>query len=154
MIPSLQERELMTSSVTGRNGKVRHNSLNQSDCPPPLRPTRTNNNAFVWGCTPLVRSYTHTQTHTDQSTAFYDFLDSHREGWEKQCFTSRTASTRKKHNATVWKCAFLQATWLWVYVFTSRPGHMTAAAPFAPLSKPEPLLIVGERSHGLAFLSG
>lgn len=67
MISGSQEAEshsaaVMTSSVTGRMGKVRHNSLNQSDGPPPLRPPHTNNNAFVCGCTPLARSHTHTHT--------------------------------------------------------------------------------------------
>lgn len=37
---------VMTSSVTRRMGKVRHNTLNQSDGPPPLRPPQTNNGAL------------------------------------------------------------------------------------------------------------
>lgn len=38
-------------------------------------------------------------------------------------------------------------------VLASRPGHMTAAAPSLPSSKPAPLLLVGERLHWVAFLS-
>lgn len=58
----------MTSLVTGRMVKVRHNGLNQSECLPPLRPPISNNDAFVWGCTPLVCSQTHTQANVGHPT--------------------------------------------------------------------------------------
>lgn len=147
---STREREshCMTSSVTGRMGKVRHNSLNQSDCPPPLRPPHTNNNAFVSGCTPLARSHTphttHHTPHTNKSKASYTFSDSQKQARAAlHCITDRMNANKtlpetervfyfSERPACVCTCPC---------VLPSSPGHMTAAAPSPPCLNRHPSLL-------------
>lgn len=134
----------MTSWVTGRMDKVRHNSLNQSDCLPPLRPPLTNNDAFVWGCTPLVCSQTHIRRPT------WGILHVLRQAQKELGEGEQRINTAR---VKVWVLSNNPALCVFLSVYASyRPGHMTGAAPLAPSSKPAPLLAVGERSHGVAFL--
>lgn len=144
----------MTSTVTERMGKVRHNSLNQSDCrlpSGPLAPTITP--LYEAALHSRVCTHTHTQTKAQHPTL-------------SQTVTKRedgrsSAPHLQLHQcilnyARIRECVLQLTTWLCVYVsvcvFFQARAH-DCSCPLAPLSKPAPLLVVGERSHGVAFLS-
>lgn len=135
----------MTSWVTGRMDKVRHNSLNQSDCLPPLRPPLTNNDAFVWGCTPLVCSQMHTHRPTWGILHILRWSQKELGEGEQHINTARVKVWVLSNNLA--PCVFLSM------LSTGLGTWLRSPPPPPPQSKPAPLLAVGERSHGVAFLS-
>lgn len=129
-----QRGTVMTSSVTGRMGKVRHNSLNQSGCLPPLRPPLTNNNAFVRGCAPLVCSQTRTQTKVKHHT----LPSSHKETRVKESCRSRAGSRLSRLQEL--KCVYMiseMSVYACLRVSLQARAH-DCSCPLAPSSKPTP----------------
>lgn len=123
----------MTSSVTERMGKVRHNSLNQSDYPPPSGPLAPT-------IMPLYVAALHSRVHTQRDQSILHFLR-----WAKREAGEALHHIQCSTNANYIRLRVCLANNLAVcicpYVFPSRPRHMIAAASLLPFLNQHPSLL-------------
>lgn len=107
-----------------------------------------------------LHSHVHAHTHTPDTLkqskqSILHFSRKSQREQKKQGTKSRAASVQVNNvqiRVWVFYLCVLQCVCVCVCV-SSQAEHMTAAAPSLPRLKLVPLLVVGERSHGVAFLS-